>query len=106
MKPFYSSFQFSLVVSVRHHPTTEPDVNIKLRYGDDENLGEYSLTMLIIIVSICSVICIIITVVIAVVWHHKRTKSKKLRQANNKLTGKSKDKYIPVNGYTTRTTGV
>jgi hypothetical protein len=83
-------------------PTSEPDVNVKQRYGDDETIGQYSLTTLVIIISICSLTCIIITIVVAVVWHHKKTKSKKLNKDSK--TGKSNDKYMPVNGFTT--TGV
>lgn len=91
----------NFLISVQH-ATTEPDVNIKVRHQGGVDSGEYSLTMLIIIVSICSVICIIITIVFAVVWHHKRTKSRKLN--NNSKSGRTRDKYVPVNGYTT--TGV
>ena len=85
-------------------PTIDPNVNIKVRYKDDEDIGEYSLKMLIIIVSICSIICIVITIIVAVVWHHKKVRSRKLNNNKNKGTVLGKEKYIPVNGYTT--TGV
>ena len=83
-------------------PTASQDVNVKFRYRNDVVNGEYSVTKLVIIVSICAVICIIITIVVAVVWHQKRTKSKTL--INNGKNGQRNDKYIPVNGFST--TGV
>lgn len=78
-------------------------MNVEVRYSDDNNIGQFSLTTLIIIVSICSVICIIITIIVAVVWHRKKAKSKRIPN-NNSRTFKSNDKYIPVNGFAT--TGV
>ena len=76
-------------------------MNVKFRYSDDADNGQYSVTTLVIIISICSVICIVITIVVAVAWHHKKAKSKTL---NISKTSQRSDKYMPVNGFST--TGV